>query len=43
MEKNVVKQVLADMFWVAGQARGEREARELYELLLRSYQSRQMG
>lgn len=42
MEKNVVKQVLADLFWVAGQARGEREARELYELLLRSYQSRQM-
>ncbi|HBX24236.1 MAG TPA: hypothetical protein DEF34_11495 [Desulfotomaculum sp.] len=43
MEKNVVKQVLADMFWVTGQARGEREARELYELLLRSYQSRQMN
>jgi len=42
MEKNVVKQVLADMFWLAGQARGEREARELYELLLRSYQSRHM-
>lgn len=42
MEKNVVKHVLADMFWVTGEARGERETRNLFELLLRSYRSRQM-
>lgn len=38
----MVKHVLADIFRVTGKARGKRETRALFELLLHSYQSRQM-
>lgn len=42
MEKNVAKHVLADVLWVTHEARGQREAKTMYELLLRSYRSRHM-
>lgn len=42
MEKNVAKHVLADVLWVTHKARGARETRAMYELLIRSYRSRQM-
>ncbi|SFQ94990.1 tetratricopeptide repeat protein [Desulfoscipio geothermicus] len=42
MEKNVVKHVLADVFLITHNAKGERDTMALYELLRRSYRSRQM-
>ncbi len=42
MEKNVAKHVLADILLVTHGAKGEQEARLMYELLRRSYHSRQM-
>lgn len=42
MEKNVAKHVLADVFLITHKAKGERETRAMYELLRRSYRSRQM-
>lgn len=42
MEKNVAKHVLADVLWVTHETRGQREAKTIYELLLKSYRARHM-
>jgi len=42
MERNVAKHVLADVLLITHGAKGEREAKAMYELLKRSYRSRQM-
>jgi len=42
MEKNIAKHVLADVLMITHAAKGEREARLMYELLRGSYRSRKM-
>ncbi|AGL03066.1 tetratricopeptide repeat protein [Desulfoscipio gibsoniae] len=42
MERNIAKHVLADVFMVTHNAKGRLETKAIYELLKRSYRSRQM-